>query len=110
MLVVHSQSSRALQYGGWPLPRQADPELEKRILDAACRLWSRGGAKALTMRGVANAAGTTPPTLYERYPDPNDILRGVRLQTRAQLFPPLSQPPSLPQPRQPNSQFPLAHT
>jgi AcrR family transcriptional regulator len=72
------------------LPRQADPQLEKRILDAACRLWSRGGEKALTMRGVANAAGTTTPTLYERYHDRDDILRAVRLHTRAVLFANLS--------------------
>jgi AcrR family transcriptional regulator len=72
------------------LPRQADPQLESRILDAACRLWSRGGEKALTMRGVANAAGTTTPTVYERYRDRDDILRAVRLQTRAELFANLS--------------------
>ena len=68
------------------MPRQADPQLEQRILDAACRLWSRGGEKALTMRGVAKAAGTTTPTLYERYHDRDDILRAVRLETRAELF------------------------
>jgi AcrR family transcriptional regulator len=68
------------------LPRQADPQLEQRILDAACRLWSRGGGKALTMRGVAKAAGTTTPTIYERYRDREDILRAVRLQTRMELF------------------------
>jgi len=68
------------------LPRQADPQLEQRILDAACRLWSRGGQEALTMRGVAKAAGTTTPTLYERYHDRDDILRAVRLQTRVELF------------------------
>jgi len=68
------------------LPRQADPEIEQRILDAACRLWSRGGGKALTMRGVAKAAGTTTPTVYERYHDRNDILRSVRMETRAELF------------------------
>jgi AcrR family transcriptional regulator len=72
------------------LPRQADPQLEQRILDAACRLWSRGGEEALTMRGVAKAAGTTTPTLYERYRDRKDILRAVRLQTRVELFAALS--------------------
>ena len=68
------------------MPRQADPQLERRILDAACRLWSRGGEKALTMRGVAKAAGTTTPTLYERYRDRDDILRAVRTETRTELF------------------------
>ena len=68
------------------MPRQPDPQLEQRILDAACRLWSRGGQESLTMRGVARAAGTTTPTLYERYRDRDDILRAVRIQTRVELF------------------------
>ena len=68
------------------MPRQPDPQLEQRILDAACRLWSRGGEEALTMRGIAKAAGTTTPTIYERYRDRDDILRAVRIQTRVELF------------------------
>jgi AcrR family transcriptional regulator len=68
------------------VPRKADPQLEQRILDAACRLWGRGGEKALTMRAVARAAGTTTPTVYERYRDREDILRSVRLKTRSELF------------------------
>jgi AcrR family transcriptional regulator len=68
------------------LPRQPDPQLEKRILDAACRLWSLGGEKSLTMRGVAKIAGTTTPTVYERYRDREDILRALRMRTRAELF------------------------
>jgi AcrR family transcriptional regulator len=68
------------------LPRQADPELEQRILEAAGRLRAKGGEKALTMRAVAKAAGTTTPTVYERYHDRDDILRALRLQTRAELF------------------------
>lgn len=79
------------------MPRQPDPELEQRILDAACRLWSRGGEKALTMRGVAKAAGTTTPTLYERYQDRDDILRAVRTETRAELFAAVSPTRSLSQ-------------
>jgi AcrR family transcriptional regulator len=91
----HAVDSDATE--GDPLPRQADPQLEQRILDAACRLWSRGGGKALTMRGVAKAAGTTTPTLYERYRDREDILRAVRIQTRAELFGALTRTRSLPQ-------------
>jgi AcrR family transcriptional regulator len=68
------------------LPRQADPQLEQRILEAATRLRARGGEKALTMRAVAKAAGTTTPTVYERYRDREDILRALRIQTRAELF------------------------
>lgn len=68
------------------MPRQADPQLEQRILEAASRLRARGGEKALTMRAVAKAAGTTTPTVYERYRDRDDILRALRIQCRVQLF------------------------
>ena len=68
------------------MPRHPDPELERRILTAASRLWARGGEKALTMRAVATAAETTTPTVYERYRDRADILRALRLQTRRELF------------------------
>jgi AcrR family transcriptional regulator len=91
------------------LPRQADPQLEQRILDAACRLWSRGGEKALTMRGVANAAGTTTPTVYERYHDRDDILRAVRIRTRAELFAALSRTRSLSQVYERYLEFAIEH-
>jgi AcrR family transcriptional regulator len=73
------------------MPRHPDPELEQRILGAASRLWARGGEKSLTMRAVASAAGTTTPTVYERYRDRDDILRALRLKTRRELFAALSQ-------------------
>ncbi len=72
------------------MPRHPDPELEQKILDAASRLWARGGEKALTMRAVAKAAATTTPTVYERYRDRDDILRALRAQTRKDLFAALS--------------------
>jgi len=68
------------------LPRHPDPELEARILEAASRLWARGGEKSLTMRAVAKAAGTTTPTVYERYRDRAEILKALRLQTREDLY------------------------
>ena len=67
------------------MPRRPDPDLEQRILEAASRLWARGGEKALTMRAVAKGAGTTTPTVYERYRDRDDILRALRLQTRRHM-------------------------
>lgn len=72
------------------MPRHPDPELEQRILDAASRLWARGGEKSLTMRAVAKAAGTTTPTVYERYRDRDDILHSLRVETRKELFAALS--------------------
>jgi AcrR family transcriptional regulator len=74
------------------VPRHPDPDLEQRILDAASRLWARGGEGALTMRAVAKAAGTTTPTVYERYRDRDDILRALRIQTRANCLPPSAAP------------------
>jgi AcrR family transcriptional regulator len=91
------------------LPRQADPQLEQRILEAACRLWSRGGEKKLTMRGIAKAAGTTTPTVYERYQDREDILRAVRMQTRAELFAAVSPTRSLAQACKRYLEFAMEH-
>jgi len=61
------------------------------------------------MRGVAKAAGTTTPTLYERYHDRDDILRAVRMQTRSDLFAALSRTRSLPQACQRYLEFTLEH-
>lgn len=92
------------------MPRQPDPELEKRILDAASRLWARGGEKTLTMRAIAKAAGTTTPTVYERYRDRDDILRSLRLQTRQDLFDALSRTRTLREAVQHQLKFALEHS
>src|SRR5882762_259641 len=42
------------------------------------------------MRAVAKAAGTTTPTVYERYRDREDILRALRIHVRQQLLAALS--------------------
>ena len=92
------------------MPRQPDPDLEQRILEAASRLWARGGEKALTMRAVAKAAGTTTPTVYERYRDRDDILRALRLQTRSELFAALGRTRTLRDAVQRHLEFALAHS
>lgn len=92
------------------MPRQPDPELEQRILDAASRLWARGGEKALTMRAVAKAAGTTTPTVYERYRDRAAILRALRLETRREMFTALSRTRTLREAVECKLQFALAHS
>lgn len=56
------------------MPRHPDPELEERILNAAQKLWKKGGEKALTMRTVARAARTNTPAVYRRFKDRDDIL------------------------------------
>src|SRR5258708_23641662 len=68
------------------MPRKADARLEGRILDAAYRIWSRRGEHALTMRAVANASGTTTPTLYERFSNKEDLLSLLRRRSRLNLF------------------------
>jgi AcrR family transcriptional regulator len=91
------------------VPRHPDPDLEQRILDAASRLWARGGERALTMRAVAKAAGTTTPTVYERYRDRDDIRRALRLKTRVELFAALSRTHTLREAFLGQLEFALAH-
>jgi AcrR family transcriptional regulator len=57
------------------MPRKPDPGLEDRIVEAALRLLDRAGEDAITMRSVAVEAGTTTPTLYERFGDRDALMR-----------------------------------
>ncbi len=67
------------------MPRLPDPELEERILDAAQKLWKKGGEKSLTMRAVAKAAGTNTPSVYRRFRSREDILRGLLQRIRMEF-------------------------
>ncbi|MHB8621690.1 MAG: TetR/AcrR family transcriptional regulator [Chloroflexota bacterium] len=60
------------------MPRESDPTLYGRILDAAQQLWAVGGEDALTMRAVAARAGTTTPTVYARFADKQELLTALR--------------------------------
>ena len=59
------------------MPRQPDPDLQERILNAAQRLWKKGAEKTLTMRAVAKAAKTNTPAVYRRFRNREDILRAL---------------------------------
>jgi AcrR family transcriptional regulator len=59
------------------MARPPDPDLEKRILDAAQKLWRKDGTKALTMRAVARAADTNTPAVYRRFRDRRDLVRAL---------------------------------
>lgn len=59
------------------MPRKADPKLEQAIVDGALKLLDKQGVDAITMREVAKAAGTTTPTLYERFKDRDALLDAV---------------------------------
>jgi AcrR family transcriptional regulator len=65
--------------------RQADPDLEHRILTAARLLWNRGAGKAMTMRAIARAARTNTPAVYRRFSHRDDILRALLLHIRAEI-------------------------
>ena len=62
------------------MPRHPDLEVEGHVLDAAYRLWRNKGEHGLTMRAVAREAGTTTPTVYQRFRDKREILEAMRLQ------------------------------
>jgi AcrR family transcriptional regulator len=76
------------------VPRKADAQLEERILEAAYRLWRKSGGQGVTMRAVARAAGTTTPTLYERFQDKEDLLRMLRQRARRNLYSAIKPSPS----------------
>lgn len=64
------------------MPRHADPELERKLLDVAQRLWRAGGDEALSMRALAKAAKTNTPAIYRRFRDRDEILRALMLRFR----------------------------
>lgn len=67
------------------MSRPPDPDLEKRILDAAQNLWRKDGAKALTMRAVARAAETNTPAVYRRFRNRHDILRALMRRSQQEI-------------------------
>lgn len=77
------------------MPRHADPELEPRLLDAAQKLWRKGGDEALSMRALAKAAKTNTPAIYRRFRDRKEILRALMLRFRNQWVEAIRSAPSL---------------
>lgn len=67
------------------MPPSADKTLEERILQAALRLWSSRGPRGLTLRGVAQQAGTTTPTVYKRFRNKQALQIALALRAREQL-------------------------
>jgi AcrR family transcriptional regulator len=91
------------------MPRQPDPSLEKRILDAAEKLLHRGGEKALSMRKVAITAGTNTPAVYRRFRNKKDILRALLGRNQDALFNTLRPCSSLLEASQLALEFALSH-
>jgi len=59
------------------MPRKPDPLLELRILEAARRLYIRGGEKSLSMRALAKAARSNTPAVYRRFRNRKSILFAI---------------------------------
>ena len=68
------------------MPRHINPELEGRIIQAARKLWHKGGEKALSMRAVAEAAGTNTPAVYRRFRNREEILGALVRSYQKELF------------------------
>ena len=68
------------------MPRHPDSEVEGHVVAAAYRLWRSKGDRGLTMRAVAREAGTTTPTVYQRFRDKRELLEAMRLRAQWQLF------------------------
>jgi AcrR family transcriptional regulator len=68
------------------MPRNPDPKLKDKILDAADRLYRRQGEKGLTLRNVAKASETTTPTVYKRFRNRDHLLRALGNRARVQMF------------------------
>jgi AcrR family transcriptional regulator len=91
------------------MPRKPDPALEARILNAARRLWIKGGDEALSMRAVARAAGTNTPAIYRRFPHRTDILRALVRTVQQELLEVLQTCNSLEEAGRQIFEFALAH-
>src|SRR5271169_6835136 len=78
------------------MPRQPDPLLEARILQAARKLFIKGGEKALSMRALARLAHTNTPAVYRRFRNRKAILYVLMKRYQQDLYSAL-QPSASPQ-------------
>ena len=67
------------------MSRTTDPVLTEHIVAAARRLWHERGEKGLTLRAVARAAGTTTPSVYQRFPAKQDLIAAIADQIRLEI-------------------------
>lgn len=67
------------------MPRIADEHLEAKIAKTALRLWRTHGAKGLTLRSVAEHAGTTTTTVYKRFRNKEALMLALAAQVQDEL-------------------------
>jgi AcrR family transcriptional regulator len=70
------------------LPRRQQNRIakERRILDAALKVFSETGYSGATMDGLAAAAGLTKPTLYQYFESKDQLFSAMMLQKRDQML------------------------
>lgn len=68
---------------GRPAP---NPARRERVLEAAERLFSASGFRAVTMAGIADAAGFAKGTVYAYFADKDDVFRNVRERVVTRLL------------------------
>jgi AcrR family transcriptional regulator len=68
------------------MPRKAEPQLHPRILQAARKLFVKGGEKSLSMRSLAKEARTNTPAVYRRFRNRDAILHALAEQYRQNAF------------------------
>jgi AcrR family transcriptional regulator len=90
------------------MPRHPDPDLEKRILDAAWKLW-RGGDERLSLRALARAARTNTPAIYRRFKTRREIVRAMLLRLRRDFYEAISVVPTMEEAAAPYLDFALSH-
>lgn len=91
------------------MPRQPNPYLEDRILNAARKLFVRGGEQALSMRVLAKAARTNTPAVYRRFRNRREILRALLHHTQRDLLAVLEPCNSIPEACQRTVDFIVDH-
>ncbi|GAB1361545.1 TetR/AcrR family transcriptional regulator [Rhodobacter sp.] len=71
-----------------PLPRRQQNRLdrEKRILDAALKVFAEMGYSGCTMDAVAAEAGLTKPTLYSYFPSKESLFQAMMLGKRDRML------------------------
>lgn len=65
------------------MARRREPDIDRRLLDAARRLLSTIGYDAITMEGVAAEARVGKPALYRRYPTKSHLVFAATVHASA---------------------------
>jgi AcrR family transcriptional regulator len=68
-----------------PVRRRTGPSLERRIVDAARRLYFARGTDGVSARKIARAIGVSPTAIYLHYRGMDDVLHALRMEGHERL-------------------------